>query len=1201
MLVYSGLCPNCGGEIDEFRMRLGLLCKDCIPNTDLNSSYSRSFIKEQLLNSQRIGKYLSFLSVEEELEEFDKFFNNVCGKRLWSIQRSWARRMLSNESFALIAPTGVGKTTLLLIYSLYRAVNGGSVLYVVPTRELMNHIYRLLSGFNFFNIKLYNSDNVKSGDLTGNFITVLTHNFIHRNKDLISNLRLNLVVVDDFDALLKRSSIVDLILKCIGVSDESISYAKKLVSIKSELVFAKYSGNEELVSKLRDELYQNTLNLVKSINYSRLGQLLIASATGRGRGERVKILRELLGFEVGAITDYLRNLVEVYEVFSEEKLKEVLNNLVGGTLVFVSRDLGLNYSKHLVDTLRSSGFKVALANSRKALDMLRDGEVDIVVGVSTYYGILTRGLDEPLRIYNTVFVGIPKNEFYIDNMLMNPRTFIFISNELVKLGLKFEGYEDLIRRLRNLSPKKVRILTYSLRNLIDVEGQLLELKNAIINASGIIKEFIKDYLRSHDKLVINDYVIKYRNSKLVVWSPDIMTYIQASGRSSRLYNGSMTLGLSIVLVDDEDLMSIFIRRLRNYIPSNNFRRLGDVDLSEVRRRQYESRSTSKQSTVSINTSVKPALVVVESPTKARTIASMFGKPGRRYLGEYVVYESVIPVDDRIYVATIAPTYGHITDLVVGDGLHGIRISNDGLTPIYTSIKRCYDCGHQFTDRVSECPRCGSPRLKDSYKVIDILRKLAQEVDTVFIATDPDDEGEKIAYDVYLALKPFTKDIRRIEFHEVTRRALIEAIRNPRDIDMSRVNAQIVRRVDDRLVGFEVSDMLKKYFNKYWLGGGRVQTPVLGWVVSNYRDYVRGKGYNVFIKLFDNLTLIIFVKSKEEALKIVDYVTSSGVRLTKTREEVKTLQPKPPYSTDELLVEASSKLKLPAVTVMKLAQELFELGFITYHRTDSTHVSGVGVEVAKEYVIKKGISNDFRPRSWGGVGTHECIRPTRPIDVDELSNYLINEPYMRLTHNHLRLYDLIFRRFIASQLSEAEVKFYTYVASINTLERVIEAPVSILRDGFLKVYNNLIVLPSLEGVDEVVVKPGDVRVVRGSEVKLLTVSDVVKLMKDRGIGRPSTYAKAVDNNVRHGYLIISKKRLCLIPTKLGVEVYDLLSKYLPDITSEVMTREVEGLLDAVRDNLLNRDEALTLLLGDVVGIRLRSDMLLSNAREDLTIN
>jgi len=1198
MLVYSGLCPNCGGEIDEFRMKLGLLCKDCIPNIDLITSYSRSFIREQLLNSQRLGKYLNFLDVEEELEEFDEFFSNVCGKKLWSIQRSWARRMLANESFALIAPTGVGKTTLLLIYSLYRAVNGGRVLYIVPTRELMNHIYRLLSSFNSFNIKLYNSDNIKSGDLTSSFITVLTHNFIHRNKDLISNLRLNLVVVDDFDALLKTSSIVDLILKCIGVSDESISYAKKLVSIKSELVFAKYSGNEELVSKLKDELYQNTLNLVKSIDYSRLGQLLIASATGRGRGERVKILRELLGFEVGAITDYLRNLVEVYDVFSEERLKEVLNNLVGGTLVFVSKDLGLNYSKHLVDTLRNLGFRVALANSRKALDMLRNDEVDVVVGVSTYYGILTRGLDEPLRIYNIVFVGIPKNEFYIDNLLMSPRTLTYISNELVKLGFKFEGYEDLIRRLKNLSPKKIKILTYSLRNLIDVEGQLLELKNTIINISGTIKEFIKDYLRSHDKLVINDYVIKYRNGKLVVWSPDIMTYIQASGRSSRLYNGSMTLGLSIVLVDDEDLMNIFVRKLRNYIPSSNFRKLSDIDLNEVRKRQYESRSTLKLSTVPLNTSVKPTLIVVESPTKARTIASMFGKPGRRYLGEYVVYESVIPVDDSIYVTTIAPTYGHVTDLVVGEGLHGIRVSSNGLTPIYTSIKRCYDCGHQFTDRVSECPRCGSPRLRDSYKVIDILRKLAQEVDTVFIATDPDDEGEKIAYDIYLALKPFTKDVRRIEFHEVTRRALIEAIRNPRGIDMFRVNAQVVRRVDDRLVGFEVSDMLKNYFNKYWLGGGRVQTPVLGWVVSNYRDYIGGRGYNVIIKLFNNFTLIVFIRSKEEALKIVDYVTNSGVRLVKTRDEVRTLQPKPPYSTDDLLVEASNKLKLPAVTVMKLAQELFESGFITYHRTDSTHVSGVGVEVAKEYTTKKGISNDFRPRSWGGVGTHECIRPTKPIDVDELSNYLINEPYMRLTYNHLRLYDLIFRRFIASQLSEAEVKFSTYVASINTLEKVIEVPVSVLRYGFLKVYNNLIMLPSLEGVNEVVLKPKEVKIVRGSEVKLLTISDVVRLMKDRGIGRPSTYAKAIDNNVRHGYLIVSKRKLCLIPTKLGVEVYDILSKHLPDITSEVMTREIEGLLDAVRSNLLSRDEALTLLIGDVVGIRLRRDILLSNVQEDL---
>ncbi|MEM1601085.1 MAG: hypothetical protein QW339_03830, partial [Sulfolobales archaeon] len=123
-------------------------------------------------------------------------------------------------------------------------------------------------------------------------------------------------------------------------SDESIVHAKKLVSLKNELAFARYSGNDELVSRLREELFQSSLSLVKSINYSNLGQLLIASATGRGRGERVKILRELLGFEVGAISDYLRNLVEVYSEFNDEVLKELLSKLVGGTLIFVSKDLG---------------------------------------------------------------------------------------------------------------------------------------------------------------------------------------------------------------------------------------------------------------------------------------------------------------------------------------------------------------------------------------------------------------------------------------------------------------------------------------------------------------------------------------------------------------------------------------------------------------------------------------------------------------------------------------------------------------------------------------------------------------------------------------------------------------------------------------------------------------------------------------------
>ncbi|MEM0361407.1 MAG: reverse gyrase [Sulfolobales archaeon] len=1195
MLIYSGLCPNCGGDIDEVRMRSGLPCVNCLPIDETCGvpHVSRSFIRDKLLSTHRLGKYLNFLDVESELEEFSRFFNKVSGKELWSIQRTWARRMISNESFALIAPTGVGKTTLLLIYSLYRAVNGGKVLYIVPTRELMNHVHRVLSSYNVFSVKLVTSDSIKSSELSSNFIAVVTHNFIHRNKELISSLRLNVVAVDDFDALLKTSSIVDLILKCIGVSDESIVHAKKLVSLKNELAFARYSGNDELVSRLREELFQSSLSLVKSINYSNLGQLLIASATGRGRGERVKILRELLGFEVGAISDYLRNLVEVYSEFNDEVLKELLSKLVGGTLIFVSKDLGLNHSKRLVSTLKEWGFKAATATSRRVLDMFREGVVDIVVGVATYYGILTRGLDEPLRVYNTVFVGIPKNEFYLDNMLLNPRTFVYISTELSKLGSGFTVSEDLIRKLRNLPPKKFKALTYALRDLIEVDGQLLELKEEVLNASKVVKEVISDYLRSNPKLVLGDYILKYRNGRVVVWSPDIMTYIQASGRSSRLYNGLMTLGLSVLLVDDLDLLNIFIRKLRNYVPTANITDLRRVDLDEVKKKQVESRSVRLNTSSSINTSVKSALVVVESPTKAKTIASMFGRPGRRYLGEYVVYETVIPVDDKVYVASIASTFGHITDLIVDEGLHGIRLDSSGLIPVYTSIKKCFDCGYQFTSKVGECPRCGSPRLRDSIKVIDILRKLAQEVDTVFIATDPDDEGEKIAYDVFLAVTPFARDIRRVEFHEVTRKALIGAIKSSRDIDLSRVSAQVVRRVDDRLVGFEVSNILKKYFNKYWLGGGRVQTPVLSWVVNNYRKYVDGRGYNVVIKLFDKYYLTIFLKVRDEALKLAEDVRRSGVKLVRIYDDVRILQPKPPLTTDELLVEASNILKLPATTIMKLAQDLFELGLITYHRTDSTHVSSAGIEVAREYLTKKDLQALFKPRSWGEVGTHECIRPTRPIDASELYNYAINELYMRLTGNHFRLYNLIFNRFISSQMCEAEVRFNSYIAEVGGFKRSVEVPVHVLREGFLKVYSNLAIVPVLGCQDVLVVQPQDVKVVKGSEVRLLDVGSVIKMMKSRGIGRPSTYAKSVDNNIRHGYLILSKKRMFLIPTKLGIEVYDLLAENIPEIVSEAMTKEVENLLEAVRSNMLSRDEALALLLSDVIRIRLRGVTALSS--------
>jgi reverse gyrase len=221
-------------------------------------------------------------------------------------------------------------------------------------------------------------------------------------------------------------------------------------------------------------------------------------------------------------------------------------------------------------------------------------------------------------------------------------------------------------------------------------------------------------------------------------------------------------------------------------------------------------------------------------------------------------------------------------------------------------------------------------------------------------------------------------IRRIEFHEITKHAVLKALDNPRDIDLLKVSAQIVRRVDDRLVGFEISKMLQEDLGRRWLGGGRVQTPVLRWVIERYGEYERGRGY-----LPNGLRIDYFLESREEALKLRDEVVESGVVIRVLETFEKDLSPPPPYTTDTLLTDVVRELRISPTQAMRIAQDLFESGHITYHRTDSTHVSSLGIEIAREYVEGAGLSEMFNPRTWGGEGTHECIRPTKPADsIDE---------------------------------------------------------------------------------------------------------------------------------------------------------------------------------------------------------------------------
>jgi reverse gyrase len=573
--------------------------------------------------------------------------------------------------------------------------------------------------------------------------------------------------------------------------------------------------------------------------------------------------------------------------------------------------------------------------------------------------------------------------------------------------------------------------------------------------------------------------------------------------------------------------------------------------------------------------------VVESPTKARTIARIFGGGGRRYIGNTVAYETVIPVDGVFYVATVVPSLGHVFDLAVDTGEHGVRLHRDGtVEPVYTTLKRCRECGHQFTDEVESCPRCSSTRIYNSLKTLSVLRKLAREASIVILATDADEEGEKIAYDLLVTLKPFAKDVRRAEIREITRAGVITALRSMRSVDLRLVKQQVLRRVDDRLIGFGISGVLKEYLRTANAGGGRVQTPVLSWILERYLEYITNRGYVVRVELpYEGLTLRFYVKSREGVEELAKTL-SEGITITPLSEEVVTVSPKPPYTTDSALEELSRELRLPPEEVMKVLQELYETGFITYHRTPSARVSSYAIEVARTYLSSVGLAHLLVPRHWEEGGAHEAIRPTRPLE--DIETEALNLGVM-LTKKHVCAYRMIFRRFIASQMTPSKVLYRSYSFRVGNLEQIVKLPIAVVEDGFTKVLPlRTYSLPT--GVEVVV--PRSVSVYRGSLKPLPTVADAVRMMREVGIGRPSTYAKAIENNRRHGYVVISKYRQSLVPTKRGAEVVNVIKAIAPELLTPRYTAKLMHIMEEA-DVRIPYEIAILLSVANHIEIELAS--------------
>jgi reverse gyrase len=320
-------------------------------------------------------------------------------------------------------------------------------------------------------------------------------------------------------------------------------------------------------------------------------------------------------------------------------------------------------------------------------------------------------------------------------------------------------------------------------------------------------------------------------------------------------------------------------------------------------------------------------------------------------------------------------------------------------------------------------------------------------------------------------------------------------------------------------------------------------------------------------------------------------------------------PPPPFTTDALLAEASRELGFSTTKTMDIAQDLFEMGLITYHRTDSTRISDVGIEVARQYLEAKygqdKLKEVFKPRTWGLGGAHEAIRPTRPIDADHLSE-LIREGAIvvvgKITRDHIKLYDLIFRRFIASQMKAARIlknKLRIQLEWENKKHVVEKEVVSgIIEKGYMEFYENIRVeLPGVSGKS--VTLTGYTRDIRIYKYPLPRFHDVIKWMKDKGIGRPSTYAKIIQTLLDRKYVALSKTRKALVVQLRGIFVYDFLTRFFGNVVSEETTRELEKLMDKVENGEIDYQRVLSDIYRDVTQkILSKESMLLEYVKTQL---
>ncbi len=1197
--IYREVCPNCSGRISDERLVMKNPCESCLDNPVTAENYFELVraVREALKERKKLKAWEEIYSLEKGLRDVEEFFRKATGFTFWSAQRTWVKRLLKGRSFSIIAPTGMGKSTFGAFMSVYYAKKGKKSYIVVPTTPLVVQTVKKIQAIldrTDLNVRLaYYHGNLRKKEKeemlalidSGEYdILVTSAQWLARNFDeKLKGRHFDFIFVDDVDAFLKASKNIDRSLFLLGFTEEIIAKAWEIIRLKKQMsryLNGRAEDREERLKELNRGIEKLQREIEEFKRKNRIGIMIIASATGSARGDRIKLYRELLGFEVGSGRSALRNVVDSYLRPSKdvkEHVEELLKRLGRGGLIFVPIDQGLSYAEELVNHLRERGFKVELASSKnkKAVEKFENGEADYLVGVATYYGSIARGLDLPHLIRYAVFTGVPKFRFSID--LERPTIYRalgllsevidFLDDEDRKKAEKL--YARLRRLIRNIPQFELMKIEEALAEGLPIEN---DFHRTVLNVFRELVEFLRGVLRKEEvlKRLADDPFVSLvkEGNKWFIEIPDVRTYIQATGRTSRLFAGGITKGLSVLIVDNEKVFNGLVRQMSWRFTEFKMVPFEELNLDEVLREIDEDREKVRlvmegKISLKVKDLVKSALMIVESPNKARTIANFFGQPSKRRIGDLVAYE--VSMGNR--QLTILASGGHMFDLVTDEGYHGVLVERKDdmlkFIPVYDTIKRCRDCGYQFVDweKKGVCPRCGSRNVRDAMENVIAMRDIAQEVDEILIATDPDTEGEKIAWDIRNILSPYTPNIKRTEFHEVTRPAILKAIEEARDVNENRVEAQIVRRIEDRWIGFELSGELQRVFENRNLSAGRVQTPVLGWIIERYKEFRESEVYFLGLTLENSLQITVELGKDGKNVEPPEYVTVEEVRL-----EERELNPTPPYTTDTMLRDASTFLKLSAPETMRLAQDLFEMGLITYHRTDSTHVSNTGIEIAREYITQELGEEYFKPRHWGEEGTHEAIRPTRPIDTGRLMQ-LIRDGIIQLpralTRNHYRLYDMIFRRFMTSQMVPAKILYERAVINAGVGMVELEGYVEIIKDGWTRLRNpSLRQLPKLEpGMGLKVIES---KKWKAPKVSLYTQGDIIALMKERGIGRPSTYAKIVETLIRRGYVVETRGRKKLVPTEKGIKVYHYLVSKYRDLVSEERTRELERIMDLIEE-------------------------------------